>query len=135
MLRDDVVKELRSVGVYFVIVLMILQVIYFKSSIVTTLRVALSFFWLFVVPGLCVLFYWRKQLVFVERALISIPIGVAILGVTSYFLGLGGLHVKYHGYLVPGVVVVVTVAYYGWFSGRKRRLEEADSVLVTQKEL
>ena len=102
-------KELKYIGILFLIVLIIFKIAFFKEDTVVLLRNVLSLFWLFVLPGYFIMFYWKEQLGFVERFVIGVAITAAIIGISSYYLGLIGLNIKYHSVVLPLILIFIGV--------------------------
>ena len=90
-------KEFQYVGILFLIILVMFKIIYYKDDFIVSFRFVTSLFWLFVLPGFCLMFYWREKLDFTERIIIGIAISAAVVGISSYYIGLMGLNLKYHG--------------------------------------
>ena len=103
-IKDD----LKWVGTLFLLALIIFKIVYFKENIIVLLRYAISLFWLFVLPGYFAVFYWHDKLDFIERLVIGIALSAAIIGGISYYLGLAGLNIKYHGIILPLIIIGVS---------------------------
>ncbi len=99
-------KELLYVLIIFALLFVLFNFIFYKENFLVKLRAVLSFFWLFVVPGYILMFYWESNLEFIERFMIGITLAAAITGISSYYLGLSGLNLKYHIFLLPVVLIV-----------------------------
>jgi len=102
------------IGMLFIIFLIIFKLIYYKDSFLISLRFVASLFWMFVLPGYSVMSYWREKLDFTERLIIGIGLSAAVIGIASYYLGLIGLNISYHGYILPAVIIVAgcLLSYY-----------------------
>mgnify|MGYP001561148066 CR=1 FL=1 len=103
-------KELLYIVILFLIALIIFKIIYYKDSFIATLRFVASLFWLFAIPGYIVMFYWKEKLDFTERFIIGIALSAAVIGVSSYYIGLIGLNIKYHGILLPVLMIIAGIA-------------------------
>ncbi len=102
-------KELWYIGILFLIIFIIFKIIYFKDSFIVSLRFVVSLFWLFVLPGYYIMFYWKEKLDFTERLIIGIALSAAVIGVSSYYIGLIGLSIKHHGILLPFVLIIAGI--------------------------
>ena len=102
-------KELRYIGILFLLVLIIFKIAFFKEDIFVLFRNVLSLFWLFALPGYFIMLYWEKELGFTERFVIGIAISAAIIGIFSYYLGLIGLNIKYHAIILPLILILIGV--------------------------
>lgn len=100
-------KEMQYIGLMFLLAMLIFKIVFFNENLVVLLRTILSLFWLFVLPGYCVLLYWKDKLEFIERLIIGVIISAGIIGVFSYHIGLIGLNVKYHTFLLPLAIILI----------------------------
>ena len=100
-------KEFQFIGILFLLSMAIFKIAFFRESFIVLFRSVLSLFWLFVLPGYFIMFYWREKLEFVERIVIGIAVAAGIIGIFSYYVGLIGLNIKYHIFLLPLVIILV----------------------------
>jgi uncharacterized membrane protein len=98
-------SEFKKISISFGISVIAFQIMYYLTPFFVTLRTVFSIFWLFVLPGMSFLLHYRHKLHFVERFVISVPVSIAIVGTFSYYLGLFGLHAKYHGWILPEITI------------------------------
>ena len=96
-LRDELIYVLAIAAISIIA----LKIVFFKEAWIVTLRLVLSFVWVFILPGLSIMFYWEDKLRFTERLIIGVGISSAIIGIASYYIGLIGLNIKYHVILLP----------------------------------
>tara|TARA_Y100000310_G_C20060137_1_gene524599 strand:- start:94 stop:450 length:357 start_codon:yes stop_codon:yes gene_type:complete len=104
---NTVIKELKYIGILFLVVLIIFKIAFFKENLLVLIRNVLSLFWLFVLPGYFLMLYWREKLEFIERFIIGIALAAAIIGIFSYYLGLIGLNIKYHTIMLPLILILL----------------------------
>ena len=107
---DVIKKESVYAGILFLVILIIFKIIYFRDDFIVLLRFAASLFWLFAVPGYCLMLYWNENLDFTERIIIGIAVSAAVIGISSYYIGLLGLNLKYHGIILPFVLIFAGIA-------------------------
>ena len=107
---EQVKEELKYIGILFLLVLIIFKIAFFKEEIIVLLRNVLSLFWLFALPGYSIMLYWKEKLGFLERFVIGIVLSTAIIGISSYYLGLIGLNIKYHTIVFPLVLILIGTA-------------------------
>lgn len=100
-------KEFQYLGLLFLLALIIFKIVYFKESLIVLVRYVISLFWLFAFPGYFIMLYWREKLDFTERVVIGIALSAAIIGIFSYYIGLMGVNVKYHGIFMPIIIIVL----------------------------
>lgn len=110
MLNKELKEKMKEESVkmisLFVAIIILLKILFYRESVIVTLRAAVSLFWLFIMPGFGLLYYYHERLGFLERLIISIPLSGAIIGITSYYIGLAGLHARYHGIILPMAVLI-----------------------------
>jgi len=104
---EDIKKELLNLGILFFIVLVIFKIVFFKEQFFVLIKTVLSLFWLFVLPGYFAILYWKNKLDFIERLVMGIVLGISMVGITSYYLGLTGLHIKFHFIVLPPLIIVI----------------------------
>ena len=102
-------KELKYIGIVFALVFVGLKIAFYKESLLVVLRTSISLLWLFVLPGYFLMLYWREKLGFLERLIIGIALAAAVTGIVSYYLGLAGLHIRYHHFLLPALLIVIGI--------------------------
>ena len=100
-------KESRYMSLLLIIILIIFKIVYFKESLIVLLRVVLSLFWLFAVPGYFIMLYWGEKLEFIERIIVGIGLAAAVIGIFSYYVGLIGAGIRYHTFLLPLTIIII----------------------------
>ncbi len=116
--KPKVFDKVKEESIYLLILLAIsiiaLKILFYKEEFIVILKLVLSFFWVFIIPGLSIMFYWEDKLSFTERLVIGVGLTAAVIGISSYYLGLIGLNIKYHTILLPllclilGIVLIFT---------------------------
>ena len=106
---DLIKKEMKYIGLSFLVGLILFKIVFFKENLVVIFRNVLSLFWLFVLPGYVLMLYWKEKLDFVERLIIGVALGAAIVGILSYYIGLIGLNIKYHVIILPLILISIGV--------------------------
>jgi len=100
-------KELQYIGLLFLLALVIFKIAFFRENLLVLARNVLSLFWLFVLPGYSMMLCWKEKLGFTERFVVGILLSAAVIGISSYYIGLMGLDIKYHAILLPLVMVLI----------------------------
>ncbi len=113
----DKIQEWQKIVFSFVIVVLILRIIFLNEAFIVLLKAAASVYWVFVLPGIG-LTYLLRDLTFIERFAASVAIGAALVGVSSYYLGLLGVHIKYSAIVVPAIFIAVSAIMM--FKGSKK---------------
>ena len=101
-------KEFQYIGILFLVVFIIFKIAFFNENLIVLFRNVLSLFWLFVLPGYFLMFYWNEKLEFMERLLIGSALSAGLIGILSYYSGLVGLNVKYHAILLPLALMIIS---------------------------
>ena len=102
-------KEFMYIALLLLLVLIMFKIIFFKENLIVLLRNALSLFWLFALPGYFIMLYWKDKLEFMERFLIGVALAAGAIGIFSYYLGLIGVHIRYHAVLLPLLLILVGI--------------------------
>lgn len=102
-------KELKYLGILFLLALIIFKIAFFKENIVVLIRTVVSLFLLFALPGYFIMLYWKEKIDFLERFVVGISLSAAIIGIFSYYTGLLGLDIKYHMFLLPVVLILIGI--------------------------
>ena len=106
---DFIKKESVYLGILFLSFLAVFKMIYFKDDFIVLLRFVASIFWLFLLSSYFIMLYWREKLDFTERLVIGIALSAAVIGISSYYIGLMGLNIKYHGIILPSVLILTGI--------------------------
>jgi len=106
---DFIKKEAVYIGILLLIVLIIFKIAFFNENIFSVLRIVLSIFWLFILPGYFIMLYWKEKLGFIERIVVGILIAAAIIGIFSYYISLAGINLKYHAFLLPSILILTGI--------------------------
>ena len=101
-------KEFLYLLIIFITFSILFKIIFFKENLIVILRVILSIFWMFAIPGYFILFYWHEKLEFAERLIMGIALSAAIIGIFSYYFGIMGLNIKYHIALLPLAMITAS---------------------------
>lgn len=91
-----------------------LRIVFFQESFLSTLRITISLFGMFVLPGWALTYYWKEKLKFLERIVVGIAVSSAVLGIASYYFGLLGWAPKSQGYVLPMLLFMVGMILVWW---------------------
>ena len=103
---DAVKKELKYIGLLFLVFLVIFRIVFFKENLIVLFRLVLSLFWIFILPGYFIMLYWREKIDFTERLIIGAALAAGLIGIASYYLGLAGLNLEYHAIILPSALIL-----------------------------
>lgn len=108
-LLNKIKQEFIYILMLLVIVIIIFKVVFYNESFLILSRTVIAFFWLFIIPGFSLMYYWH-DLSFLERFLVGIALSTVTIGIFGYYLGLAGLHAKYHTILLP--LIALTISFF-----------------------
>jgi len=104
---NEVIKESKYMGILLLLALVVFKIAFYKENFVGMLKIVLSIFWLFVLPGYFIMLYWKEKLGFIERIVVGILIAAVIMGISSYYISLAGLNLKFHAIVLPLLMIFV----------------------------
>jgi hypothetical protein len=107
-------QELTTFGAAFIAATMILWIAFYKESPLTVIKVAAGIIWLFTLPGMAILWRWKDKLNSAALAILGTILGMAVVGIGSYYLGLVGINIKYSGIFLPIAVIAISAAISYW---------------------
>lgn len=84
-----------------------LKIVLYRESFAVLFLTLLRFFYVTIIPGLVVSFCLRDRLSFVFRLVLGSVFALAFTGIASYYLGIFGVHVKYHVYIIPPFLMLL----------------------------
>lgn len=100
-IQDNLKKEMIYMAVLVLLEIIILKIIFNKESLLVVVKLALSLFWLFILPGFMIMYLFAERLNFLERIIAGTALGMAFYGVLGYNLGVLGLPMKYQIWILP----------------------------------
>ena len=103
-------KEMKYTCILFLLSVIIFKIAFYRENLIILLRNVLALFWLFVLPGYFMMLYWNERLEFLERFIVGIALSAAIIGILSYYIGLMGLNIKYHIFVLPLALILIGIA-------------------------
>ncbi len=106
-MNKEIKDELIRVGILFLIATIILKIIFYKQDLFTIIKTSLSLFWLFVLPGFILMYYWREKFDFITRLIIGTTLGMAVIGVIGYNLGILGINLTIQSIIIPALCIAL----------------------------
>ena len=94
-------QEVMKLGILLVAVYAAVQIAFYKESPIMVIRLVLSLFFLFVIPGWRVLYILREKIGFLERAISGTLLFAGIFMIMAYYGGFVGVHIKYSTWIIP----------------------------------
>lgn len=106
---DNLIKEIGIfIGIYIVL-LLIFKLVFINENLFIIIKIVSSLFWLFIIPGWTITYYWRTRIDMLERMIIGTAISAAILGIFSYYLGVLGFSISYHSIILPLIMLIISM--------------------------
>lgn len=121
-LLDKIKKESGIIFVLFIVLTVMLKLIFYNEPFISTVRISFSIFWIFIIPGFYLLYYWHNSLDFLQRFVLSTALSIAIIGTLSYHLGLIGLHIRTHALIIPLAMLIIAFIII-WRMSRKAAVQ------------
>ena len=103
--------ELKYLGYLFLALLAIFKIVFYKENIFILIRTVLALFWLFILPGFALMYIWKERFDFLERLIAGSVLGIALVGLSSYYLTLFKLNIRWQYILVPLILLIVSIWY------------------------
>src|SRR3989344_4757185 len=69
--KFDVKKEFIYVAIIFLLSIVGFKIIFSKEGILVVAKVVASFYFLYIIPGFAIMYYWKNKLDFLERFIIG----------------------------------------------------------------
>lgn len=109
----ELTNKLKKEGLYililFAVFLIIFKLLFFKENFWVITKTVFSLFWLFIIPGFALIYYWHDSLDFIERLIIGSALGFAVIGVIGYNLGLIGINMGYQLWIIPIASIIIGI--------------------------
>ncbi len=99
--------EIKKIAMSFVVLTAVFKIIFFNETAANVLKSVASLYWLLILPGIGLTYIFR-DIPIMERLAASIAIGSAIIGISAYYFGIAGIHVKYSLILLPALFILVS---------------------------
>ena len=111
-LLEKIKKEVVNLGILLVILLIAFKIIFYREDLIIIIKVLFALLYIIILPGYFIMIYWIDKISFIERIIIGIAAGTAVVGIISYFLGIIGLNVKYHVVPLPLFIIPISVILF-----------------------
>ncbi len=91
----------KVLGVSLMLLFAVVYIAFFKESVGVVVKLTLSLFWLYLIPGYFLLGLASDKLDSAERVVLGIVVGLGFYGVVGYNLGLLGVRISLQRWIVP----------------------------------
>ena len=113
MVAEELIKTLKKESIYLAVLIslgiIIFKILFFKEDFLVVAKVVLSLFFIFIMPGFYLMYYWYDKLDFTNRFIIGFSLSAVLIGSISYHLGILGLNIKYHTFVLPLILLILAV--------------------------
>ena len=92
----DLKSEYLSLSIVLGLIILMFQIVYYNENFFNTIKISLTIFLLFIIPGYIFMLNYARKLDFIERLVVGTILTIGIIGSLSYLTGLVGFHSKYH---------------------------------------
>ena len=106
---DEIKREMICLLILILIEMIFLKLIFNKEPLFIIIKLTLSLFWLFILPGFMIMYLFYEKLDFLTRIVAGTVLGMAFYGALGYNLGVLGLPIKYQMWLVPALGVMISI--------------------------
>jgi len=110
--KEKLIRESKYLIICFCLLMLSFKIVFYKESLIVIIRIIFSLYWMFILPGLSLMYIFNDKLNFFERLVVGIAVSSAILGILSYYLALFGFHVNNHVYFIPPLIVLISIIVY-----------------------
>lgn len=100
-------KETGYLVIIAAVFLIGFKILFYQESVEVIARTVGGIFWMSIVAGFPVMYYWHHQLNFLERITIGGVLGLGLSTVTAYYLSFVGVGLKLSAFLLPPLFGVV----------------------------
>ncbi|MEM3127109.1 MAG: hypothetical protein QW331_03520 [Candidatus Woesearchaeota archaeon] len=111
---EKIVSELKQIGLIFVGMIIVFQIVFYNENILTNIRTVFAFFWLFIMPGYFIMLRWHEDIDFLLRFGIGTALGFSLMGILSYYLAMLGLN-----FYIQSIVLPIALSIGGFLIYRK----------------
>tara|TARA_Y100000310_G_C20199126_1_gene586045 strand:+ start:201 stop:575 length:375 start_codon:yes stop_codon:yes gene_type:complete len=85
-IKNIILNDLKLLLIIFIMMFVFFKIYYFNENFFLILKLILSHFYLFLLPGYCLMFYYLKELKFYERFIIGMGLGYGIQPLIVYLI-------------------------------------------------
>jgi len=110
-MKKDYMNDIKSFGLFLLIVFVILKLVYFKESIFVILKLIFAYLYLYLLPGYLFLFPY-KQIKFSHKLVLGFGVGLGLTNLIIYLLSFFfSMSIYTTIYLVPAVLIILGLGF------------------------
>ncbi len=118
--KSRMIKELQYLALIFLLLLVIFKIHYYKESISVMLNLTFSHFYLFIIPGYCLMLYYFDKLEFYQRFAIGLGLGYGVQPLTLYLINVTTeVNILKYNYYISGTMIIIGVILGYWKMKKK----------------
>mgnify|MGYP001572428986 CR=1 FL=1 len=102
----ELMDDVKILAITVIVIFILLKILFFKESITNIIKMEASFYYLFILPGFSLLYYWKKELSFLERFIIGFAVSLAVTSISSYYIGLLGINLNISSWMIPMLIII-----------------------------
>ena len=110
-IMEKVKKELKIIGIIFIIAYIFFQIHYYKENIFTVIRLIIAHFYLFVIPGYFLMLPYIKKISFAYRLFIGAGLGYGAQSLISFMITLV-FHMNMKTYYLITPLIFIFIGMY-----------------------
>ena len=108
MINEKISSDVKNLGYLYLAAIVVFKILFINETAQTTIIAVSALFWLFIIPG----FFMTRVFGlndFAERLVLGILLSGALVGISAYYLGIFGLHVKYSAIVLPPLFLALSI--------------------------
>lgn len=105
MITKNLLNDMKSHALLYLVLSAMFHLTFYGESVLVVQRYLGSLYWMIILPGTTLLLGLMPHLGFPERAAAGAALGFIISGIAGYYLGLAGIHVALHGWILPPAIL------------------------------
>lgn len=109
MKAREVLEDIKKILILFILSTILMRIIFFKESVMNVIIIASSLYYLFIIPGFFILYFWKNELSFLERFIISFALSLSVLGISGYYFGLLGIKLSIFAWIAPITIILISL--------------------------
>ncbi len=107
--KNRYIKEVLAIGILFVSLCILFEIIFYKTDISRNIYLVASLFYIFILPGYSITLFLKDDYALGERIVIGSLFSAAILGILTYDFGVLGWHIKSQSWILPPIFIMIGV--------------------------
>ena len=105
--KNKLKSELINLAILSLLTMIIFKIVLYKESFIIIFLTTLRFFYSIMLPALFLSLYLHKKFTYATRLILGVIIVFALTSILNYYLGLFGVHIKFHPYILPPLFIIV----------------------------